>query len=164
MNSRVVPVALAALCLAAGCTGGAPEVAPVDRDAVTARLATVGVSLTTADVDCTVGELERSELDDLADAEADLSFAAADRLATAVTDCSGADTIALASLTAIGGGASEASIECAADAFDGDLVVDLLRGRLTGETEAPNRARLVELEIAVSLGECLTPAELAGLG
>ncbi len=153
----------AALGVAAACTGGDDGTDPVDRQAVAARVAAAGVGLDEPALDCTVDELDDDLLATLGGGD-ELPIEVADALARAATDCAGPDVIAEASLGVISGGASADSLTCAADVFDPDLVVALLRGNLTGVSGDADQARLVELEVAVSLGECLTPDELAALG
>lgn len=145
------------------CTGGDDGAEPVDRQAVAARVAAAGVGLDEAALDCTVAALDDDLLATLGGGD-ELSIEVADALARAATDCAGPDAVAEASLGVISGGASADSLACAADVFDPDLVVALLRGNLTGVSGDADQARLVELEVAVSLGECLTPDELAALG
>ncbi len=156
--------AFATLVLAA-CTGGDDQPTAdeeADRALVAELASDGGVALGIDDAACSLDALDASTVEELR--AGPTSQANAGLLAAAIVDCVGTSEIARSSLAPQSGGASEASLDCAADAFDSDLVVELLQSGLVDPGSGRGVRPDVEIEVAMALAGCLTPEELLSLG
>ncbi len=143
---------------------GAPEL-PDDLVAPTAerlieRSEAVGLVLAPADAECATRRLNEVAATALT-ADAELDDAVARTVSAAVIECAGTGTIARSALTPFTGGASESSVDCAADRLDEPLLEDLVTGQLASD---PVPKAEVELAVVTAVSLCLDLDELRGRG
>ncbi len=143
---------------------GAPElpdelVAP-SAERLTERSEAVGLMLAPADAECASRRLDETTATALV-APDELDDAVARTLSVAVIECAGTDTIARSALTPFTGGASESSVDCAADRLDQRLLEDLVAGQLASD---PVPKAEVELAVVTAVSLCLELDELRGRG
>lgn len=160
----------------AGCTGNddPPTQAELDQANVVADAAAGGgVTLAGDDALCVTNELTPATLDTLDatpdtgtgddpdDVESALDPLVAAELSEAIISCVGQQTIARSSLATLSGSASDASLDCAAEAFNRDLVQALVQQQLEGRSSS---GPAVEIEISTVFARCFTVDELLELG
>lgn len=155
--------------LSAGCTGG-PDLNENDlaltAEAVDLSSSRAGIELGESDRRCVVEKLSADEavqlLDELGESGGlrPLPQHLSDSLAKSIVGCVGADDLVRSGLLAFAGQVSEESQICAGETFSRDLLGELVSSTMSG---AERNSTEMEIEIALALGQCLTPDELLRL-
>lgn len=160
MRQLVLLVLGLQLVLACGSPELSDELVAPTAERLTERGEAVGLMLAPADAECAGRRLDEITATALS-AVAELDDAVARTVSVAVIECAGTDTIARSALTPFTGGASESSVECAAERLDRRLLEDLVAGQLASD---PVPKAEVELAVVTAVSLCLELDELRGRG
>lgn len=150
--------------------GGGPNIS--DADYASAQVGAVlsatlaGIDLAEDDSACVVDQSSDQQANELASLGREsrnasgapaLPFGLGPGLAESIVACVGAQDLVTSGLLALTGELSAESTQCAGEAFDHDLLRDLIAARLAGQERSTTA---IEIEVGLVVGVCLTPNEL----
>ncbi|MEZ5343825.1 MAG: hypothetical protein R2706_21030 [Acidimicrobiales bacterium] len=164
MPLRLSALALTVLLVGTACSADAPKVTEEGKQQALGGLtdlsASAGITLTENEASCAFDRLGQEEADMLASGGA-LDDVMLPTAAEGIIACVGSELIAEALLATQAPAATADELTCAAKKIDDELVIRLVLSTLE---QSPVSRPAVELAVASSLAQCLSPENLLNQG